>query len=450
MDPATLAAALPPAVGEAAARVRATGARTWLVGGTARDLLLGVAPRDWDVATDAVPAAVLAALPGADGADARFGVVRVPGAPTVTFATLRTERGYRDRRRPDEVEFVADVGVDARRRDFTVNALYVDLADGSVLDPAGGRIDLDERRFAAIGAAEARFREDPLRLLRLMRLAARCGFTIAPATAGAARATAPELRALAAERVFAELTDAFTAAGRGHALRLLVDLGLAEVVLPEVAAMAGVTQPPQYHPEGDVLTHVCLVLDHVPAGSPELAWSAVLHDAGKPPTWRQAEDRIRFDGHDVISAQMADAVLRRLRAPSELREAVVDVARQHLRFASLPAMRPGRAERWLRSPRFPLHLAFHRADCLASHGNLEIHQFATRALAALPPVSPPLLTGSDVLALGVPPGPQVGALLRAAADAIDESPAPMDRAAALVLLRELFGQRRQDAGPTAR
>jgi poly(A) polymerase len=450
MDHATLQARLPAGVADVAARLRAAGGRAWLVGGTARDLLLASAPRDVDLATDLPPDAVAAALPGADTRDTRFGVVRVR-EPELSVTTLRRERGYRDRRRPDEVEFVTDVAIDAVRRDFTVNALYVDLADGAVADPTGGLADLQDRRLAAIGDPVERLHEDPLRLLRLVRLAARCELTIAPATANGARATAAGVLTVAPERAYAELTDAFTGAGRGRALRLLVELGIAAHVLPEVAAMAGVTQPPQYHPEGDVLTHVALVLDHVPAGSPELAWSAVLHDAGKPPTWRQAEDRIRFDGHDVLSAEMADAVLRRLRAPGELREAVVEVARHHLRFAALPAMRPARAERWLRDPRFPLHLAFHRADCLGSHGNLEIHEYARRRLAALPPEAPPpLLGGKDVLALGVAPGPEVGELLRAAADAIDESPAPLDRAAALVLLRELVAARRQGGEPTCR
>jgi putative nucleotidyltransferase with HDIG domain len=233
------------------------------------------------------------------------------------------------------------------------------------------------------------------------------------------------------------LTAMFTGPGRGRALRLLVDLGFAAVLLPEVAAMAGVTQPVEYHPEGCVLTHAALVLDHVPAGDPALAWCAVLHDIGKPPTWRRAADRIRFDGHDQLSAKMADAVLRRLRASNELRELVVEVCRDHIRFAALPGMRPAKAERWLRSPRFRQHLAFHRADCLGCHGDLTIHAYAERALAALGPERAPLVTGADVIALGIPPGPRVGEVLRAVTAAIDEAPMPLDRAAALVLLREL-------------
>jgi poly(A) polymerase len=233
-------------------------------------------------------------------------------------------------------------------------------------------------------------------------------------------------------------------------LRLLVETGLARVLLPEVAAMDGVTQPPEYHPEGDVLTHVCMVLDHVPEGDEVLAWSAVLHDVGKPPTWRQAEDRIRFDGHDTLSATMAEAILQRFHASRAVREEVVDVCLRHIHFAALPGMRPVKAERWLRSPGFRRHLAFHRADCLGSHGDLSIHRFAEQALAALPPERPVLLQGRDVLALGVPPGPEVGRLLAVATARIDELPTPPDRREALALLRDLVAETRQAPDTGAR
>jgi poly(A) polymerase len=198
------------------------------------------------------------------------------------------------------------------------------------------------------------------------------------------------------------------------------------------------------------LTHVALVLDHVAAGDPALAWSAVLHDVGKPPTWSQGDGRIRFDGHDALSARMADAVLSRLRAPRQLRELVVEVCRQHIRFASLPLMRPRRREQWMRSPDFAVHLAFHRADCLGSHGKLDIYELARAQMESLPPVAPTLVTGADALELGLKPGPAVGNLLRAVHDAADESPTPMDRPAALALLRELAARWRQGAGPETR
>lgn len=443
-------ASLPGAVREVVARLLSAG-RAWLVGGTVRDLLLGRAPRDFDVATDLRPEAVQRLLPAVDLRDARFGVAALPAADVpITITTLRREAGYDDLRHPRQVEFVTTIEADAVRRDFTVNALYLAVDDGTVHDPVGGFDDLQARRLRTIGAPAGRFGEDPLRLLRAIRFAARCELTIEPATASAATAAAASLATLSSERVFAELTQAFTGPGRGRALRLLDELGLAAIVLPEVAAMRGVTQPPEYHPEGDVLTHVALVLDHVPEGDATLAWSAVLHDIGKPPTWRQAEDRIRFDGHDQLSARMADAVLRRLHASNELRHAVTEIARDHIRFASLPQMRPRRREAWMRSPLFAAHLAFHRADCLGSHRNLEIHAFAAAEFAALPPAPPPLVTGADVLALGVDAGPDVGRLLREVHAAADEAPTPMDRPAALVLLREMVDRWRQGGGPPAR
>ncbi len=437
---------LPPPVLQVAAQLAAAGGRCWLVGGTVRDLLRGESPRDFDIATDLVPADVLRAVPEADGRDARLGACQLTATvPSMSITTLRRERGYTDHRHPDQVEFVRDLAIDALRRDFTVNAIYLDLASGELCDPCGGQRHLAEGVLATIGPAAERLREDPLRLLRAVRFAARCQLEPTPELRAAAIAQAELLQTLSKERIFAELDDAFTSPGRGRALRLLVEFGLAAVVLPEVAAMDGVTQPPEYHPEGDVLTHVCLVLDQVPAGQSALSWSAVLHDVGKPPTWRQAEDRIRFDGHDTLSADMADAVLRRLHASNELREAVVDVCLQHIRFAALPGMRPRKAERWLRSPAFPLHLAFHRADCMGSHGDLTIHAFATAALAALPPERPPLVVAADVMALGVPPGPAIGRLLRAVQAAADESTVSMDRQQALVLLRDMV--ERGDQGP---
>ncbi len=423
----------------------------WLVGGTVRDLVRGETPRDYDIATALRPEVVAGLLPDVDARDARFGTCRVPGTLAgLSITTLRRDGHYQDHRHPDAVEFVTDLAIDAARRDFTCNALYLDLRSGAVLDPTGGFADLRAGQLRCIGDPAVRFGEDALRLLRAVRFASRCQLQLEPGTRAAAAAAAGQLRSLSPERIYSELTDAFTSRGRAEALQLLVDLGLAAVVLPEVAAMAGVTQPPEYHPEGCVLTHVCLVLGHVPESDPVLAWSAVLHDVGKPPTWRRAADRIRFDGHDTLSATMAEAILRRLHAPGELRDLVAEVCRDHIRFAALPGMRPRRREAWLRTPHFEKHLQFHRADCLGSHGKLEIFELARRELAALPPLQPPLVVGKDVLELGVAAGPAVGDLLRAVHEAADEAPMPMDRAAALVLLREMVEQRRQDGRLGAR
>lgn len=444
-------AAVPVAVHALAARLRAAGGRVWLVGGPVRDLLLGLPVRDHDLATDLVPERVAAACPEGESRDRRFGVVHVPSeVGEVTITTLRRDLGGSDHRHPDAVAFVDRLEVDACRRDFTVNALYADLGTGAVEDPAQGLADLQARCLRTVGEPGRRFAEDALRLLRAIRFAARCELTIESATFAALRNAAPLVATVSAERQFDELTRMFTGPGRGRALALLVASGLAAAMLPEVAAMEGVSQPPEYHPEGCVLTHTGLVLEQVPAADPVLAWAAVLHDVGKPPTWRQAEDRIRFDGHDVLGAAMADAILRRFCAAKALREAVVDVCLHHIRFAALPQMRPVRAERWMRSPAFPSHLAFHRADCLGSHGDLRLYHDAQRRFAELPPERPPLLQGQDVLALGVRPGPEVGRLLRAVEAVAEESPTPWGRADALALLRELVTQSRQEPDGTTR
>lgn len=441
---------LPEAVQQSLRLIRAAGGRAWVVGGAVRDLLRGETPVDFDLASDLLPEQLATVLPDADVRAAAFGTCRTTmHGKELTVTTLRAEADYTDQRRPDKVRFVKDLAVDAQRRDFTINALYFDPVTGELSDPVGGQQDLRDKVLRTIGEPGKRFGEDPLRLLRMARFAASADLQLAPDVVLAARATASGLDSLSAERTFEELTKTFCGPGRGRGLGILVETGLAEVVLPEVAAMAGVPQPPECHPEGDVLVHVQLVLDHCPAGDAILAWSAVLHDIGKPPTFRIVE-RIRFDGHDTLSAKMAEAVLTRLRAPNSLMTRVVDICLQHIRFAALPQMRPARAERWLRDPDFPLHLAFHRADCLGSHGKLEIHEFAERMLRELPPLRAPLLHGKDVLALGVAQGPQVGILLAAVQQQIDESSVPTSREQALVLLRDEVSRLRQEGDRTAR
>lgn len=433
---------IPVQVRAVAEHLRAAGGRAWLVGGSVRDRLLGLEPTDTDLVTDLHPERIQVLFPGADARDIDLGVLQVPVAEVglLSVVSLREEGPYGDHRHPDSVRFVQDLAADAMRRDFTVNAVYCSLVDGCLEDPTGGVDDLERGMLRAVGEPDRRLAEDPLRILRGIRFACRLELEWEPGTRAGAMSRAPLLATLSPERVFDELTRTFTGPGRGRSLRMLVDMGVACVLLPEVAAMDGVTQPPEHHPEGDVLTHSCLVLDHVPAGDAELAWAAVLHDIGKPPTWVQGPDRIRFDGHDVLSERMAGEVLRRLRAPTALRAAVMAICREHIRFASLPLMRPRRREQFLRRPDFARQLAFHRADCLGSHGKLAIHDAMSEEWRALPPVRPALCSGADVLGMGVPAGPMVGMLLRELDDAIDRMEVP-DRAGALAELQRLVAER---------
>jgi poly(A) polymerase len=433
---------LPPAVSECIRRLRAGGGRPWIVGGAVRDGLLGESTSDWDLAVDRPPEAWWELFPEAMARDLGLGALHwtVEGLD-IAVTAMREEGGYQDHRHPDWVRWTGDPARDAVRRDFTVNALYLDPEGGGLLDPCGGLPDLRHCRLRMIGEPAARLREDPLRILRGIRQAAQCRLQLAPGLLPELRARAADLTTLSPERVYQELTGILCGRGRGRGLRLLFATGAIEVLLPELTSLSGVPHPPDFHPEGDVLTHVCLVLEQVAAGDPVQGWSALLHDSGKPKTFERADGRIRFHGHDTLSAEIAEAVLRRLRAPRELRERVVAICRDHIRFASLPQMAGRKRDRWLRDPDFRSHLEFHRADCLASHGKLDVYAAAVAALAALPPLPPPpLCSGRDALALGLAPGPQIGELLREL-ETLLEARGITDRSAALALLQQLVTAR---------
>ncbi len=433
-----------------AARLREDGFRAYLNGGCVRDLLLGKTPKDYDIATDARPEQVQAIFPKTVAVGAQFGVVVVvAGSSQVEVATFRSDEGYVDGRRPTAVYF-GEHEQDALRRDFTINGLFRDPATGEILDFVGGRKDLAARTIRAIGDPAARFREDKLRLLRAVRFAAQLGFAIEPATLEAMRALAPEIRVVSAERVLVELTKTLTAAGRVRGLELLMETGLLAAVLPEVAALAGVAQPPEYHPEGDCWVHTCLVVANAslapPDGPPpeELAFAALLHDVGKPPTFRVAADRIRFDNHAAVGAGMTDEILRRLKAPNRLREVVVELVADHLKFIDVPRMKESTLKRFLRNEAIDLHLALHRADCLGSHRQLGTYELCLRRLEelrreggaeALRPK--PLLSGHDLIAMGYEPGPLFKEILTALEDAqLEGRVASADDARAFV--RERF------------
>lgn len=420
-----------------ARRLAEAGHRALFAGGAVRDRLLGRPPGDHDVATSATPEEVAALFPRSLTVGARFGVVVVPvhldpaeeGASPdpadrtpaqVEVATFRADGRYVDGRRPEGVVF-SDPPTDAARRDFTVNGLFEDPFTGEVLDYVGGRADLKARLLRAIGDPEARFREDHLRLLRAVRFAVTLRFALEPATARAIRALAPLCADVAAERVRDELVKTLVA-GRGRALRLLHATGLLPVVLPEVAAMRGVPQPPAFHPEGDVFVHTALVLDHVDVAgltddeAEDVVLAALLHDVAKPPTMTvDPTGRIRFNGHDAAGAAMTRALAERLKFSRRRTDRVADLVATHMKFPALPAMRRHRLREFLGSPDLPLHLTLHRADCGASHGDLSLATFCETSLAAFraePVLPPPLLTGADLLAVGYAPGPRLGALLR--------------------------------------
>lgn len=404
--------------------LRGSGFQAWLVGGCVRDLLLGIESKDYDVATDARPEAVLEMFPGARQVGAHFGVVLVGGeGAEVEVATFRSDHACYDGRHPGEVRYESDPREDARRRDFTINALLLDPSSGRVEDFVGGRADLAEGLVRAIGNPETRFREDHLRMLRAVRFAARFGFAIEAATAAAIRRQCAAIRSISAERVRDELTRILTEGGARRGFELLEQTGLLDQVLPEVAAMKGVQQPPEFHPEGDVWIHTLLMLASLRAPSATLAWGVLLHDVGKPPTFR-IEERIRFDGHVETGAGMAVEILTRLRFSGDDTRQIEALVAHHLRFKDLPRMRESKLKRFLRMDRFEEHLELHRLDCLSSHRNLANYEFAVRKLAETPaqvlkPVR--LLTGHDLVRLGYRPGPAFARMLAEAEDAQLES-----------------------------
>ncbi len=404
------------------------GYQAYLVGGCVRDVLLGREPADYDVATDATPNEVMRIFPDTYAVGAQFGVVLVPlpenlrgeSEDEVEVATFRSDIGYTDGRHPDEVRFSKDAKEDVARRDFTINGLLLDPLSNQVLDFVDGRKDLEDGVVRAIGIAESRFEEDKLRMLRAVRFASRFGYVIEPRTFAAIRKLAPQVRQISCERVREELTKMLTEGHAREAFLLLDETGLLREVLPEISAMKGVQQPLQFHPEGDVFVHTMLLLSKLPHPcSPTLAWGALLHDVGKPPTFRVAPDRIRFDGHVEIGVKMAERICQRLRFSNSETEQILALVENHMRFGDIERMKESTFKRFIRMPKFEEHLELHRVDCESSHGDLALYDFTRNKLAAMPPeaIRPsPLVTGEDLIAAGYSPGPKFKEILSAVED----------------------------------
>ncbi len=436
--------------------LRERGYQAYLAGGCVRDLLLGREAADYDVATDATPQQVMQIFPQTFAVGAQFGVVLVPFAEgdqagaggdarrsmskVIEVATFRSDLGYSDGRHPDEVRFSRDPREDAQRRDFTINGMMLDPVTKEVLDFVGGRTDLAAGVVRAIGDPERRFSEDKLRMLRAVRFAARFEYQIDPATFSAIHHLAKQIHQVSRERIREELSKMLTEGRARRAVQLLDQSGLLEQVLPEISAMKGVEQPPQFHPEGDVFVHTLLLLDKLPAGSSKtLAWGALLHDVGKPPTFRVAADRIRFDGHVEIGVKMAAEICRRLRFSNDETEQILALVVNHMRFADVKRMKESTLKKFLRLPEFDEHLELHRIDCLSSHGQLSSYDYAQAQLHSLPPeaIRPkPLITGRDLIEAGYEPGPRFKEILTAVEDAQLEGRLATSEAAIAFVARE--------------
>jgi len=439
-----------------ARRLREVGHQAWFAGGCVRDLHLGVAPKDYDVATSATPDQVLSLFPKTFAVGAHFGVILVctpqPDAPDIAteVATFRHDGAYSDGRRPDAVQFSSSPEEDVLRRDFTINGMLLDPlaydATGALaaatFDLVHGLDDLAARVIRAIGEPRLRFAEDKLRMLRAVRFAARLGYRIEDDTAAAIRNQAAEIHQVSQERIRDELTRILTEGGARRGFELLDSLGLLAHVLPETLRMHGVQQPPQYHPEGDVWTHTMLLLEKLPSGaSPTVAWGALLHDIGKPATFQPPDpnrpgDRIRFNRHVEVGVRIAEEILRRLRFSNEDTAQILALVKNHMRFGDIREMRESTLRRFLRLPHFDEHLALHRLDVTSSHDDLSLYDFARAEYERepAPDLRPhPLLTGRDLIDAGYAPSPQFKAMLTLAEDAqLERSIHTREEALALV------------------
>jgi poly(A) polymerase len=423
---------------EIVSTLRNHGHQAYFAGGCARDLLLNREPDDYDVATDAMPQQVMRIFPQTYAVGEQFGVVLIPPKKddrehggtgvgpsqhreVIEVATFRSDVSYSDGRHPDEVRFTKDPREDAQRRDFTINSMMLDPITNQILDFVGGQADLNAGIIRAIGDPDRRFEEDKLRMLRAVRFAARFIYRIDPPTLVAIEKLAPKIHQVSCERIREELTKMLTEGQARRAFELLDETKLLPEVLPEIAAMKGVEQPPQYHPEGDVFIHTLLLLDKLPTGvSKTLAWGALLHDVGKPPTFRIAPDRIRFDGHVDVGVKMAAEILRRLRFSNDETDQILALIDNHMRFGDVQRMKQSTLKRFLRLPAFDEHLELHRIDSLSSHGYLDAYDYTHAQMHSLPPeaIRPvPLITGRDLIAAGYPPGPRFKEILAAVEDA---------------------------------
>ncbi len=405
-------------------RLKEAGHDAFLVGGGVRDFIRGEKPGDYDIATSARPNEVRSLFPHTIPVGEKFGIILVVERDLAfEVATFRTEEGYRDGRRPSAVTF-ATAKEDVSRRDFTINGLLMDPLTKEITDYVNGRQDIEKRLIRTIGDPERRFSEDRLRMLRAIRFAANLDFDIESATLAAIRKNACTIREISAERISAELTSLLTGPCPRRGLELLDDSGLMKELLPEIEAMKGVSQPPAFHPEGDVWEHTMRMVALMPRVGEKtdmrLAWAVLLHDVGKPDTRFEDERGVHFYAHDLRGVEISRKILERLRFSSRDTETILSLVREHMMFMNVTKMRPARLKRFLRMADFDLHLELHRLDCLGSHGMLDYHAFCLQKMKEFPVESlrpEPLLTGRDLIAMGFSPGPDFKEMLLAVEEA---------------------------------
>jgi poly(A) polymerase len=394
-------------------QLKNAGYKAFCVGGCTRDMLMNIPPREYDITTSATPEEVSNIFSHTIPVGVSFGVILVLiGHYRFEVATFRKDEGYSDSRHPDYVTYSTDEEEDVLRRDFTINGMLYDPIGEEAIDYAGGMDDIRDGIIRTIGVPLDRFSEDKLRLMRAVRFASRYGFAIERDTYGALKELAPRINLVSAERIRDELVKIISQKNPGDGLKLLRESGLLRYILPEVDIMHGVEQPPEFHPEGDVFTHTCLVLDKIyentgGLASPELAMGGLLHDVGKPPTF-SVSDRIRFNGHDKLGADMSREICRRLKFSNKQIELIYELVRDHLKFKDVFYMKKSTLKRFIGMPDFDEHMVLHLADCLASHGSTEAYDFVMKKFEELKDeeIKPePLLGGRELIEMGYSPGP---------------------------------------------
>ena len=400
-----------------AQKLTESGHTAYFAGGCVRDKLLNLEPKDYDIATSATPAQILKIFPGSNQVGAHFGVIIVKHkGHHIEIATFRTDGSYKDGRRPDSVTF-STPEEDAHRRDFTINGLFENPETGEIIDHVNGLTDLEARVLRAIGTPTHRFQEDALRLLRAVRFATTLGFPIEPVTLSAIKENAHLLDQISSERIRDEFSKIITSPNRRRGLELLVDTELIARFLPEVLPMINCEQPPEWHPEGDVYTHTCIMLEMLEPTAPlDLCLATLLHDIAKPPTQTFDEEfnRIRFNGHDAMGAEMAETILTRLKYPNAVIRDAAHMVSRHMQFMNVQQMRKAKLKRFMSEPTFPQEMELHRVDCASSNGFTDNYIFLNEKaeeFANEPLIPPPLVTGKDLIQRGLNPGPRFKEIL---------------------------------------
>jgi poly(A) polymerase len=400
-------------------KLRASGFKAYWAGGCVRDNLMNLIPKDYDIATDALPEKVMGLFEKTIPLGVSFGVIKIlSGGFEFEVATFRSDGKYLDGRHPEEVHFSSE-REDACRRDFTINGMFYDPLEGKIIDYVGGRQDIKGKVIRTINDPKDRFSEDRLRLIRAIRFAAKFQYEIEPQTYQAIEEMASTVNQVSPERIREELEKMLTGPRPADSIRLLDKVGLLKIILPEITAMKGVEQPEIFHPEGDVWVHTLLMLEKLKNHSFELAMGALLHDVGKPSTFTR-EDRIRFNHHSEVGAQMTEQIGKRLRLSNKQIDFIAELVRYHLRFKDVQKMRESTLKRFLRLPNFSDHLELHRMDCLASHGKLANWEFCKQKLCDLKPeeIRPePLISGHDLMKMGYKAGPIFKKILTRTEDA---------------------------------